>query len=113
MLGLSLRLLAQPLRRNLGVAVHCFLEVLIERQKQRGERRAGSAKRDFETIHVGKVYDLELDTGDSVDANVDRLLADWRSAKRSSSFHSHKIRAKVDQGSIPVSSVAKLPISAT
>jgi chloramphenicol 3-O phosphotransferase len=72
-----------------------LLEVLIEREKRRAERRTGSAKRHFEAIHVGKLYDLELDTGDSVDANVDRLLAAWRSAKRSSSFHSHKIRAKV------------------
>lgn len=75
------------------VAVHCPLEMLIEREKRRGDRPTGGAKRDFETIHVGKLYDLELDTGDGVDANIDRLLAAWRSAKRSSSFHSHKIRA--------------------
>ena len=80
------------------VAVHCPLAVLIEREKRRGDRPAGSAKRDFETIHVGKLYDLELDAGDGVDANVDRLLAAWRSAKRSSSFHSHKIRTKVGHG---------------
>ena len=31
------------------VAVHCPLEVLIEREKRRGDRPVGSAKRDFET----------------------------------------------------------------
>jgi chloramphenicol 3-O phosphotransferase len=63
--------------------VHCSLEVLIEREKRRGDRLVGSAKRDFETIHIGKLYDLELYTGDGVDANVDRLLTAWRSAERS------------------------------
>jgi hypothetical protein len=82
-------------------------DVLIEREKRRAERRAGSARRDFETIHVGKLYDLELDIGDIEDANVDRLLAAWRSAKRSPSLNLHKIRAKVDQGSILFSDVAK------
>lgn len=67
-------------------ALHCPLDVLIAREKQRGDRPAGSAKRDYETIHVGKRYDIELDIGDGVDVNVDKLLAAWRSVKRSSSF---------------------------
>nr|WP_245331012.1 chloramphenicol phosphotransferase CPT family protein [Mesorhizobium sophorae] len=92
-----LKVLCEFLERHdvFFVAVHCPLEVLIKREKRRGDRPEGSAKRDFETIHVGKSYDLELDTGDGVDANVDRLLAAWRSTKRSSSFHSHQVRAKV------------------
>ncbi|WP_256437675.1 chloramphenicol phosphotransferase CPT family protein [Bradyrhizobium sp. CCBAU 53421] len=68
------------------VAVHCPLDVLIEREKRRGDRPAGSARRDYETIHAGKVYDLELDTGEGIDANVERLLAAWRTGARSSSF---------------------------
>ncbi|MEO4000673.1 AAA family ATPase [Mesorhizobium sp. CAU 1732] len=75
------------------VAVHCPLDVLIDRETRRGDRPAGSAQRDFETIHVGKLYDLELDAGDGVDTNVDRLLDAWRCAKRPSSFQS---RTKVD-----------------
>jgi chloramphenicol 3-O phosphotransferase len=74
------------------VAVHCPLETLIEREKHRGDRPIGSAKRDFETIHAGKFYDLELDTEDGIDANVETLLTAWRSDRRSSSFHPHKIR---------------------
>lgn len=74
------------------VAVHCPLDVLVEREKLRGDRPIGSAKHDFETIHVGKTYDLEIDTSDGVDANVERILAAWRSANRFSSFHSHKVR---------------------
>jgi chloramphenicol 3-O phosphotransferase len=68
------------------VAVHCPLEVLIEREQARGDRPAGSAKRDYETVHVGKIYDIELNSTDGADANVERLLAAWRSARRSSSF---------------------------
>lgn len=89
-----LELLCNLLERHdvFFVAVYCSLELLIEREKNRGDRSVGSAKCDFETIHVGKLYDLELDGGDGVDANVDRLLAAWRSAQRASSFHSHNIR---------------------
>jgi chloramphenicol 3-O phosphotransferase len=69
------------------VAVHCPPDVLIEREKLRGDRPVGSAKRDFETVHIGKHYDLELDSADGVEANVERLLAAWRSTERSSNFH--------------------------
>lgn len=68
------------------VAVHCPLDVLTEREARRSDRPPGSAKRDYETIHVGKLYDLELDTNDGVEANVDRLLIAWRFPKRASSF---------------------------
>lgn len=68
------------------VAVHCPLDLLIEREKARGDRPLGSARRDFETIHVGKSYDLELDARDGPEANVDKLLAAWRSGRRRSSF---------------------------
>ncbi|WP_395446365.1 chloramphenicol phosphotransferase CPT family protein (plasmid) [Aminobacter sp. UC22_36] len=68
------------------VAVHCPLELLIERESARGDRPLGSAKRDYETIHLGKTYDLELDTTDGVDANVATVLDAWRQTERSSSF---------------------------
>jgi chloramphenicol 3-O phosphotransferase len=73
------------------VAVNCPLEVLLEREKGRGDPPIGSAKRDFETIHLGKLYDLDIDTRDGVDANVEKILAGWRSARRSSSFSEHKV----------------------
>ena len=60
------------------VAVHCPLEVLIQREHQRGDRPTGSAARDIETIHVGKVYDLELNSSNGLDANIQSLLAAWR-----------------------------------
>jgi chloramphenicol 3-O phosphotransferase len=67
-------------------ALHCPLDVLMARETRRGDRPAGSAAQDFATIHVGKRYDLELQDADGVEANVERLLAAWRSGKRTSSF---------------------------
>lgn len=80
----------------LFVAVHCPLGVLVERERQRGDRPLGSAKRDFETIHADKLYDLELNTCDGVDTNVDRILVTWRSVQRSTSFRSQRICAQPD-----------------
>ncbi|KPF42804.1 chloramphenicol phosphotransferase CPT family protein [Rhizobium sp. AAP43] len=68
------------------VAVHCPLELLIAREASRGDRPVGSSKRDFETIHVGKIYDIDLQSEDGAEANVEKLLVAWRNAGRSSSF---------------------------
>jgi chloramphenicol 3-O phosphotransferase len=67
-------------------AVHCPLELLIEREAARGDRALGSAKRDFETIHVGKTYDIELRSVDGVEFNAEKLLVAWRNGGRSSNF---------------------------
>lgn len=71
-------------------AVHCPLEILVQREAARGDRPAGSAKRDFETIHVGKRYDIELQSEDGADTNVERVLAAWRASTRLSSFAESK-----------------------
>jgi len=68
------------------VAIHCPIETLVERERARGDRRVGSAKHDFETVHFGKRYDIELQSLDGVDENVEKLLVAWRSGQRSSSF---------------------------
>lgn len=71
----------------LFVAVHCPLDTLVERETRRGDRPIGSARKDFETIHLGKLYDLDLHDQDGVGHDVARLLAAWRSGRRRSSFH--------------------------
>ncbi|THK34714.1 chloramphenicol phosphotransferase [Ensifer sp. MPMI2T] len=82
----------ESLRRMLAphdvffVAVHCPLPLLISREAERGDRALGSAKRDFETIHVGRHYDLELNSEDGPEANVDILLSAWRRGRHSSDF---------------------------
>ncbi|WP_158971780.1 chloramphenicol phosphotransferase CPT family protein [Chachezhania sediminis] len=74
------------LHNVLFVAVHCPLDLLETREAARRDRPAGSTRKDFGTIHVGRRYDLELQTLDGVDHNVDRILAAWRSRKRNSDF---------------------------
>lgn len=72
-------------------AVHCPLQLLEEREVARGDRSIGSAKQDFETIHVGKMYDIELSSVEDMETNVDKILAAWRGDCRSSNF---QIRSK-------------------
>ena len=68
------------------VGVYCQLPVLIDREAKRADRAPGSAQRDFEIVHVGRKYDLELDSEDDLEGNVHRLLEAWRSGERSSDF---------------------------
>ena len=70
----------------LFVALHCPLALLIEREGARGDRPAGSAERDFRTIHQDRAYDLELNSEDGTDANVKKVLDAWRSGRRVSEF---------------------------
>lgn len=68
------------------VGVHCPLDVLIAREAARGNRPIGSAKTDFETIHIGKVYDLEVHSEEGVERCTDLILEGWRSGSRRSIF---------------------------
>jgi chloramphenicol 3-O phosphotransferase len=44
------------------VGVFCPLEVLETRESARGDREVGLARWQYDRVHRGKVYDLELDT---------------------------------------------------
>lgn len=68
------------------VAVHCPLPVLVERERSRGNRLIGSARQDYETIHVGKKYDLEIHSEDGIEYNTRTVLKGWRSGRRLSDF---------------------------
>jgi chloramphenicol 3-O phosphotransferase len=68
------------------VRVHCDVEEMERREVARGDRPAGDARRDFETLPVFPC-DLELDsTHTSAGDNVERLLAAWRARRRPSAF---------------------------
>jgi chloramphenicol 3-O phosphotransferase len=45
-----------------AVGVHCPLALLEERERQRNDRSAGLARRQFELVHRDALYDLEIDT---------------------------------------------------
>ncbi|WP_323119819.1 chloramphenicol phosphotransferase CPT family protein [Burkholderia alba] len=57
------RLLApfQPL----VVGVYCPLDVLEERERQRGDRPIGLARWQYDKVHAGMTYDVTVDTGEA------------------------------------------------
>ncbi len=83
---------AEMLKRHLAghdvlfVAVHCPTDILIEREMARGDREQGSAVNDQQVVHIGRVYDLEVNSMDDIDGNVDLILDAWRNGMRSSEF---------------------------
>lgn len=77
----------------LFVGVHCPLNILVEREMARGDRPIGSAEQDFATIHVGKVYDLEVNSLEGEAVNVEKILAAWRASNRNSSFKQSELNA--------------------
>lgn len=70
----------------LFVALHCPVDELNRRELARGDRPVGSAEKDALTIHEGRRYDLELQTGDGVEENAERVMAAWRATRTGSRF---------------------------
>lgn len=64
------------------VGVHCPLEELERRELERGDRPVGGAKKDFESIHLHVEYDIEIDSMNSLDKNVDLLISAWNKRVR-------------------------------
>jgi len=46
----------------LFVGVHCPLEILEQRERERSDRTLGQARAYFRTVHAHGIYDLEVDT---------------------------------------------------
>ena len=68
------------------VGIHCPLRELARRELARGDRRIGEASDDFQNIHSLAVYDLELDSTESLDKNVNELIAAWAARREPSAF---------------------------
>ena len=68
------------------VALHCPLDELERRERARGDRPMGDAKRDFETLHRFGESDLELQASNSVEDNARALLATWSGKTESRAF---------------------------
>lgn len=47
---------------RLRVGVHCPLEELARRERERGDRRIGQALKQLEFVHKEVLYDIEVDT---------------------------------------------------
>ena len=59
------------------VGVHCPLPELQRRERQRGDRRSGDARRDFQTVHTFSGYDFEIDSSRPAPENAERIIAGW------------------------------------
>jgi chloramphenicol 3-O phosphotransferase len=60
------------------VGVHCPIEELERRERERADRPAGDARRDLETVHTFCVYDFEVDSTKPAEGNAQRILEAWQ-----------------------------------
>lgn len=60
------------------VGIHCPLEELERRERSRGDRPIGDAKRDFETCHTFCVYDFEVDATRPAEENARAVIQAWQ-----------------------------------
>jgi chloramphenicol 3-O phosphotransferase len=68
------------------VGLHCPLPELERRERERGDRRIGEARADYEITHTFGVYDLEIDSTEPLERNVDAVISAWKLRKRPSAF---------------------------
>ena len=82
------------------VGLHCPLPELERREIERGNRRIGEARSDFEITHTFGVYDYELNTTQPLDDNVNELIAAWKARQPPSAFE--KMFHRLDQSPNPL-----------
>src|SRR5512138_3535589 len=71
----------------LFVGVKCPLAIAERREKKRGDRNIGTARYQFERVHIHGLYDLEIDTSLlSVDECVARIIQMISNQPKESAF---------------------------
>jgi len=69
------------------IGVHCPLEELERRESERGDRRAGMARLQFEQVHTRAIYDIEVDTFVLSPEECAVIIADYvNSGRRPTAF---------------------------
>lgn len=69
------------------VGVHCPLDELERRERQRGNRAIGEGRDHLQVVHTFGPYDFELDTSlASPEVNAGRLIAAWQARMHPSAF---------------------------
>ncbi|MEV5314424.1 AAA family ATPase [Streptomyces sp. NPDC052610] len=63
------------------VGVHCPLEELERRERERGDRPPGLAARQLRQVHAHGVYDIECDTATDSPAECARRIRDFLPAR--------------------------------
>jgi len=75
------------------VGVRCPLHELERRERERGDRRMGSAREDDATTHAFGEYDHEVDTQAPIEDLVPGLLRAWRERCSPGAFGRIRARA--------------------
>lgn len=73
------------------VGVHCPLPELERREKIRGDRGIGDAKRDLETVHTFTRYDFEVDSTKPPDENAKAIAGAWELRQGQGAFGSNAL----------------------
>ena len=68
------------------VGVHCPLPELERRERQRCDRRIGEARTDIRSVHRFMEYDLEIDSTEPNEQNVEAVISAWESRDRSAAL---------------------------
>jgi len=68
------------------VGMHCSLPELERREIQRGDRRRGEARQDFQTVHRIPTYDLEINSEHPLEENVALVIRAWKEHQRPSAL---------------------------
>ena len=66
--------------------MHCPLPELERRERERGNRRVGEARTDYQVVHGFAEYDLEIDSMQPCQINVNTLVDAWESREPPSVF---------------------------
>lgn len=69
------------------VGLHCSLAELERRERERGNRRAGEARADLETVHTITRYDWELNAENPVESNAQSLIEAWHKREQPGALH--------------------------
>jgi chloramphenicol 3-O phosphotransferase len=68
------------------VGVHCPQPELERRERERGDRPTGDARRDFGIVHNFSSYDFEIDSTHPVETNANAIIAAWNQRTRPGVF---------------------------
>ena len=68
------------------VGLHCPLSELEQRELQRGNRRVGEARQDYNVVHTFGTYDIEVNSIQHLEDNKNAVLKAWESRTRPSAF---------------------------
>ena len=78
------------------VGVHCPLGELERRESERGDRRAGMARLQFEQVHARAIYDIEVDTSVQSPEACAAIITDYlNSGQQPTAFE--QLRALTDE----------------